>query len=449
MTAEVAILNKSAITLAADSAVTISVGSDEQKVFDCEDKLFELTRESPIAAMVSSDLSFMEAPLSVLIKQYRDTAPAFTTVREAADHFLTFLDSFARSSPARIEQSSLARFATDLFESVANRASEYWQRQVFEPNTQNIRQDILDLGDGIGTRFTEIWLESYEVQLDLIDRIISRLPDASFIGGVQPAISAEQRSEIGAIAAEVMTAASNVQRERAVDILSRALWKRTSTGSTTGLVVAGFGSTELFPTLIYFELQGSVGGRLKFGERDFVDIDRDGVRARVLPFAQREMVERFLYGLDGDIERQITEFAKRSVPDISQQILDSLDIEQADRIRLTTEAGAAEKAFFDGLAEQGFQAIRKSSMEEIEEMVEFMPKPEMARMAEALVNLTSIKRRVSRGFETVGGPIDVAVISKSDGLVWVKRKHYFAPELNARYFERIRGVESSGGRDDE
>ena len=33
-------------------------------------------------------------------------------------------------------------------------------------------------------------------------------------------------------------------------------------------------------------------------------------------------------------------------------------------------------------------------------------------MAESLVNLTSFKRRVTMDAETVGGPIDVAVISK-------------------------------------
>jgi hypothetical protein len=62
----------------------------------------------------------------------------------------------------------------------------------------------------------------------------------------------------------------------------------------------------------------------------------------------------------------------------------------------------------------------------------------MARMAEALVNLTSIKRRVSRGFETADGPLEVAVISKSDGLVWAKRKHYLPSELNPRDFDHIR-----------
>jgi len=30
--------------------------------------------------------------------------------------------------------------------------------------------------------------------------------------------------------------------------------------------------------------------------------------------------------------------------------------------------------------------------------------------------------------------IDVAVISKGDGFVWIKRKHYFKAELNPQFF---------------
>jgi len=69
-----------------------------------------------------------------------------------------------------------------------------------------------------------------------------------------------------------------------------------------------------------------------------------------------------------------------------------------------------------------------------------MPKVELAKMAEALVELTSMKRKVTVGVETVGGPVDVAIISKSEGFVWIKRKHYFPPELNTRYFERLQRI---------
>ena len=63
-----------------------------------------------------------------------------------------------------------------------------------------------------------------------------------------------------------------------------------------------------------------------------------------------------------------------------------------------------------------------------------LPKDELAAMAESLVNLTVFKRKVSKTVETVGGPIDVAVISKGDGFIWVKRKHYFEAELNQHFF---------------
>lgn len=71
-----------------------------------------------------------------------------------------------------------------------------------------------------------------------------------------------------------------------------------------------------------------------------------------------------------------------------------------------------------------------------------LPKDELAAMAEALVNLTAFKRKMTNTLETVGGPIDVAVISKGDGLVWVKRKHYFPSELNANFYQNyFRGID--------
>jgi hypothetical protein len=44
---------------------------------------------------------------------------------------------------------------------------------------------------------------------------------------------------------------------------------------------------------------------------------------------------------------------------------------------------------------------------------------------------------VTKGTETVGGAVDVAVMTRGDGFVWIKRKHYFDPALNPRYFSRI------------
>jgi hypothetical protein len=228
-------------------------------------------------------------------------------------------------------------------------------------------------------------------------------------------------------------------RGRIAEILKLALVSKVLSDASTGIVVAGFGNKELFPTLISFEIDGMVGDHLKYVETNHVDIDRAGPRARVLPFAQKDMMDRFMYGLDDQIEHSITNFCAETIPAIRKTIAARINFaDDEDRKQFDAEVSSAEQSFISGLGTAAFAEIRKGSEVALEGMVEFMPKPELAKMAEALVNLTSIKRRVSRGMETVGGPIDVAIITQAEGFVWVKRKHYFPPELNPRYFERVR-----------
>jgi hypothetical protein len=63
---------------------------------------------------------------------------------------------------------------------------------------------------------------------------------------------------------------------------------------------------------------------------------------------------------------------------------------------------------------------------------------EMAHLAETLLTLESLKERVTSSSESVGGPIDVAAITKNEGLVWLKRKHFFDGDMNMRYQIRLR-----------
>jgi len=62
-----------------------------------------------------------------------------------------------------------------------------------------------------------------------------------------------------------------------------------------------------------------------------------------------------------------------------------------------------------------------------------LPVDEMADLAETLINLQSLKEKVTKNSETVGGPVDVAIITKNEGLLWAKRKHFFDIGLNSRF----------------
>ena len=67
-----------------------------------------------------------------------------------------------------------------------------------------------------------------------------------------------------------------------------------------------------------------------------------------------------------------------------------------------------------------------------------MQTSELVSMAEAMVNLTALKRHISAEEESVGGPIDVALISKGEGFIWIKKKNIYDPrinrDLNQNYF---------------
>lgn len=112
--------------------------------------------------------------------------------------------------------------------------------------------------------------------------------------------------------------------------------------------------------------------------------------------------------------------------------LSKLDVDEKESIKNhLAEMGRME---FIKYKETLLNHRKEEYVKPVMDVVDGLPKDELAAMAESLINLTSFKRRVSMQAETVGGPIDVAVISKGDGFVWIKRKHYFEGELNQHFF---------------
>jgi len=59
-----------------------------------------------------------------------------------------------------------------------------------------------------------------------------------------------------------------------------------------------------------------------------------------------------------------------------------------------------------------------------------MPLIDAIELAEFLVDLTIKFTRFLPEAKMVGGPIEVAAISKYEGFRWIKRKHYFDRALN-------------------
>lgn len=97
------VLNKHAVAIAADSAVTIGNGKGV-KIFNGANKIFSLSKYHPIAILIYNSASFMGIPWETIIKVYRKQLgdKSFRTVEEYQKDFLRSKNSIKLPHKRRV-----------------------------------------------------------------------------------------------------------------------------------------------------------------------------------------------------------------------------------------------------------------------------------------------------------------------------------------------------------
>ncbi len=438
MTAEIALLNKMAVTLAADSAVTIGSG-DSTKVYNSADKIFEATNFDPIGIMVYNSPELHGIPVESIVKMYRDKTcfSHFSTVFSFADAFLKHLEGI--SAPQVTESDTI-------WSLIAPRL--YDLRIRYTTATENFFNSLS--GDEAQTKTLDDALAELEALqsawLDGVMRYLDDLPQQDWSDGLSEINIIEAHGDtllevINSAFEELAVSADN--KSTLLRIAAMSLLKEYQRDRLTGLVFAGFGEDEIFPSLVSYEIYGKVAGRLKYEQTHTFDVDRALTPlAAVFPFAQQEMVDRFMYGLDSQFLELCSTYFSGSLGDLKQRLSRLLvDADPTVQESISPAIDAILEEFNSRIVHDHIRDLRA----QLSDMVRSMPKQELAALSESLVHITSLKRKFSAGAESVGGPIDVAMITRAEGFVWVKRKHYFEPHLNPRYFSRRYGQASGGG----
>ena len=90
MSAGICIMNKNAIALAADSAVTVG---QHLAIHNSANKLFALSKVAPVGAIIYSNAEVMGIPVEILIKQYkRDLGQkTFNSLEEYVKDFISYM----------------------------------------------------------------------------------------------------------------------------------------------------------------------------------------------------------------------------------------------------------------------------------------------------------------------------------------------------------------------
>ncbi len=164
-----------------------------------------------------------------------------------------------------------------------------------------------------------------------------------------------------------------------------------------------------------------------------------GGESGVTAYAQEDEVSAFMTGISGELQEFMFPKIENGTDNILREIahkIQTSSLPPKEKDSLIDSIYNFAKQDWDATTSEIREYIINNHVGKVVEMIEFLPKQDLGYMAESLVNLTAFKRKISNDSETVGGPIDVAIISKGDGFVWVKRKHYFDKELNYQYFNR-------------
>ena len=426
MTAEVVVLNREAVAIAADSAVTLR--GPDPKIYNSANKLFQLSAVEPIAIMVYGSAAFGPIPWETAVKEYRRKLGkrAFETVEQYASEFIDSLSSLVPHYPARMQQELVLRVAYvelaevyDRLQQVANK-SEADGQELEDDDKNTILMEVM--ADRITQMQTEICADQISAAV-AGQEISSAIPDWNgFL---------EERL------AGIAVGPSLSRRARA--LVRNSLRSVSPSQWSSGVVIIGFGTEQLFPAFSHYVIDGVVAKHTRARHLDSVRMDEDR-SACIRAFAQGDMVQTFMDGLHPIYPKALRGLVARTIDLLIEGLSDKLaTVVPDDEVeRYARDLEEIKSAIVEGFEESLQDLLRSTHYGPIMSIVGVLPKEELAEMAETLVSLTSFKRRVTPEAETVGGPIDVAVISKGDGMVWVKRKHYFDRELNVRYFERDR-----------
>lgn len=423
MTAEIAILNKSAVALAADSAVTIDTGRSERKIFPSANKLFMLSKYYPVGVMIYGNATFMEINWETIIKDYRVRfgRQEFSSLKEYSLHFLETLQADRRLFP-------------DSQQEVFFKNSLYY-------HLDSIRRDFFDFLAGRGDGSMQ-GLGPEEIFSELIKRYCNVVSNSNWLRRIDGdefgkdfllAFDQKYRKIAVNIIEDIFeeTPLTVPDKNKLLGIMKFLYFRDIFSNARSGIVFTGFGKNDVFPGLEAYIVDGIVENTLRFICTNSTNIGFD-LRACIIPFAQSEMVCSFMEGIDPYFKRILLKEFEGVLKDYSHGLLDILLPELGKELSPKIELLNQEiyKKYRDGL-----ERFRQEYFSDpIISIVETLPKVELAEMAESLVNITKFKRKVSSEAETVGGPIDVAVISRDDGFVWIKRKHYFEKEYNQHYF---------------
>ena len=426
MTAVVGLLNKKGIALAADSAVT-RTRSFNQKVTKNGNKMVRLSNVVPICVMLTGNGDFMRTQWDIIIRHYREHRGDIKhdTVEACMHDFFRYIADHGLFVEPELVIEYLQNQILNFFGQVEGNIDDKFNKRgpdgrlVSPKGTQKAIVKVLDrlskkwLKDGICPQFQDYTQESFhEYTKDIFDEFITQHSyedDDAFTYGCYP------------------TPIMNALREPLEKaFMVKLTTRREKEDGSAELVFSGYGDKQEYPSLVSTIVCEGFDGRVNYHVRpeDIICIS-DERPAAICPFAQKDVIRSILRGIHRDYGRELSDAVNKSFNPFGNEFFNPCEEDNFNYMDFVDKLGEVKT---DDLSRSFFRQINRlldRNLQQWEKALENYDLQSMAALAESFIDLTGFHRILTFQQEGVGGPVDVAVISKTDGFTWLNRKSWY------------------------
>ena len=422
MTSQIAVFNLECVAVASDSVLTIANGR-QQRTLSSSEKVFDLGPAHRVVVLGSGEARFMSVPWSLLLQEWSSRlAQPLDRLSDYAADLVAWLGEQEDLFPEDVQEDYFSWLVHDYFSAVRRHIIE----ALAERDLEDAPWDSLDVQRCVD-----------EIVEEHIDRLRS-LPERPDCDEVSDAFFVSGRQGVVAQAFDRMfhdlprTVRSDDWIRLHIPALILGRHERFSRDSVIAFV--GYGNADLYPGNQAVEFQGLINRRVRCRVREATQVTPCN-SSLISSFAQADAINTFLDAyhvdfldrahrtLDAILDEHLNEDDDPSEHDPVGAALDESedDAEDDEFVEVERPLTARERAHrrlqddFDQLSWERFVSPMLAT-------VDSLPRADMARMAEALVGIQALRAASGGAQPTVGGPIDVAVISRAHGVQWLRRK---------------------------
>ena len=406
MTSQIICMNKLGLAAASDSSVTISRG-DNRRTYASAEKIFSLGPEHKVIVLHSGTTEFLDHPFEVLITEWKKTLSR--PLQKLDDYVDSLINWISHRQDLFSEE-----LQTDFLK---NLAREY---------LLDIRSYIMSALEDKEIPSSE-WNseEAFRIANEVLENDISWLDERSDLIGLNANWCDARYNFFKDSFQEVIEYVfDDVPRNHISDKHYEAICRRLMYKSFVSydydakLVFAGYGEQDIYPIQSFIELQGAIADRPRH-QRANVSISPSH-SSHLRTHGQDEAIHTFLRAYHQSFLQvaisNLKEYSSALESDVIANLIQGDDeaVEGAVEERLEKQIEKLRSAFYE--------KSEKDWVDPFTSTLAGLPITSLAKMAESLIELQILRQSSQAVQDTVGGPVDVAVVTRERGVEWFRHK---------------------------